>query len=131
MIVDSHAHLVPPDLLAAIPKAKDRFPSLRLIEDGGSLAFAFDARVLQFIVRMLGTERLMLGSDMPFPIGDPEPARIVAAAGLSAEQAASVNGGLRPSSSGCPMPFESDEIDARPQTWGTCTIMPEAQGGER
>lgn len=53
-----------------------------------------DARVLQFVVRMLGTERLMLGSDMPFPIGDPEPARIVAAAGLSAEQAASVNGGL-------------------------------------
>ncbi|MFL5099924.1 MAG: amidohydrolase family protein [Xanthobacteraceae bacterium] len=94
MIVDSHAHLVPPDLLAAIPKAKDRFPSLRLIENGGSLAFAFDARVLQFVVRMLGTERLMLGSDMPFPIGDPEPARIVAAAGLSAEQAASVNGGL-------------------------------------
>ena len=41
MIVDSHAHLVPPDLLAAISKAKDRFPSLRLIEDGGSLAFAF------------------------------------------------------------------------------------------
>jgi hypothetical protein len=27
MIIDSHAHLVPPDLLAAIPKAKDRFPS--------------------------------------------------------------------------------------------------------
>ncbi len=36
----------------------------------------------------------MLGSDMPFPIGDPEPLRIVAAAGLTAEQAASVNGGL-------------------------------------
>jgi aminocarboxymuconate-semialdehyde decarboxylase len=42
MIVDSHAHLVPPDLLAAIPKAKDRFPSLRLIENGGSLPFAYD-----------------------------------------------------------------------------------------
>jgi aminocarboxymuconate-semialdehyde decarboxylase len=41
MIVDSHAHLVPPDLLAAIRKAKDRFPSVRVIEDGGSLAFAF------------------------------------------------------------------------------------------
>ena len=53
-----------------------------------------DARVLQFVVRMLGTERLMLGSAMPFPIGDPEPARIVTAAGLSAEQVASVNGGL-------------------------------------
>jgi aminocarboxymuconate-semialdehyde decarboxylase len=41
MIVDCHAHLVPADLLAAIRTEKDRFPSLRLIEDGGSLAFAF------------------------------------------------------------------------------------------
>src|SRR5262245_45887358 len=41
MIVDSHAHLVPPDLLAEIRRSKDRFPSLHVIEDGGSLAFAF------------------------------------------------------------------------------------------
>ena len=41
MIVDCHAHLVPPDLLAAIRKEKDRFPSVRQIEDGGSLAFSF------------------------------------------------------------------------------------------
>jgi len=53
-----------------------------------------DERVLQFVIRMLGTERLMMGSDMPFPIGDSEPMRIVAAAGLDAGQAASVNGGL-------------------------------------
>jgi hypothetical protein len=32
MIVDSHAHLVPPDLLAEIRKTKGRFPSLRVIE---------------------------------------------------------------------------------------------------
>jgi aminocarboxymuconate-semialdehyde decarboxylase len=36
----------------------------------------------------------MMGSDMPFPIGDTQPTRIVAAAGLDAEQAASVSGGL-------------------------------------
>jgi aminocarboxymuconate-semialdehyde decarboxylase len=53
-----------------------------------------DERVLKFVIGMLGTERLMLGSDMPFPIGDLEPMRVVAAAGLTAEQAASVNGGL-------------------------------------
>ncbi len=41
MIVDCHAHLVPPDLLAAIRKDAARFPNVRLIEDGGSLAFAF------------------------------------------------------------------------------------------
>src|SRR5471032_2117397 len=41
MIVDAHAHLVPPDLLAAIRKDAARFPGVRLIEDAGSLAFSF------------------------------------------------------------------------------------------
>jgi aminocarboxymuconate-semialdehyde decarboxylase len=41
MIVDSHAHLVPPDLLQAIRRDYARFPSLRVIEDGGGIAFAF------------------------------------------------------------------------------------------
>ena len=36
----------------------------------------------------------MMGSDMPFPIGDEEPAKIVASAGLKPEQVASINGGL-------------------------------------
>src|SRR5256885_7072331 len=41
MIIDDHGHLVPPDLLAAIRKERRRFPSLRLVEDGPSLALAF------------------------------------------------------------------------------------------
>src|SRR5258707_4720332 len=41
MIIDVHGHLVPPHLLAAIRKESGRFPSLRLIEDGASLAIAF------------------------------------------------------------------------------------------
>jgi aminocarboxymuconate-semialdehyde decarboxylase len=53
-----------------------------------------DPRVLRFVVEMVGTERLLMGSDMPFPIGDSEPTRIVAAAGLKPEQVAWVNGGL-------------------------------------
>jgi aminocarboxymuconate-semialdehyde decarboxylase len=53
-----------------------------------------DARVLRFVVEILGADRLMLGSDMPFPIGDDEPAKVVAAAGLRADQIASINGGL-------------------------------------
>ena len=41
MIIDVHGHLVPPDLLAAIRKEQGRFPSLRLVEDGGmAIAFA-------------------------------------------------------------------------------------------
>ena len=41
MIIDCHAHLVPPSLLDAIRAAKANFPSVKLIEDGGSLGFAF------------------------------------------------------------------------------------------
>src|ERR1017187_4347133 len=41
MIVDAHAHLVPPDLLTAIRKDAARFPNVRQIDDAGSLAFAF------------------------------------------------------------------------------------------
>jgi aminocarboxymuconate-semialdehyde decarboxylase len=40
-IIDTHAHLVPPDLLTAIRAEVKHFPSVRLIELDGSLAFAF------------------------------------------------------------------------------------------
>lgn len=53
-----------------------------------------DVRVLKFVVEMIGTERLMMGSDMPFPIGDIEPRKIIAAAGLNKAQGASIEGGL-------------------------------------
>jgi aminocarboxymuconate-semialdehyde decarboxylase len=43
MIIDSHAHLVPPALLDAIRAQSARFPSVRLIEQDGSLAFSFAA----------------------------------------------------------------------------------------
>ena len=41
MIVDVHGHMVPPALLETIRKERAKFPSLRLIEDGPSLALAF------------------------------------------------------------------------------------------
>jgi aminocarboxymuconate-semialdehyde decarboxylase len=53
-----------------------------------------DPRVLRFVVEMIGADRVMMGSDMPFPIGDETPAKIVAAAGLKPEQVASITGGL-------------------------------------
>ena len=53
-----------------------------------------DVRILKFVIEMMGTERLLMGSDMPFPIGDLEPMKIIADAKLPAEQTASINGGL-------------------------------------
>jgi len=43
MIIDCHAHLVPPSLLDAIRTQASHFPSIRLIEDGGSLGFSLPA----------------------------------------------------------------------------------------
>jgi aminocarboxymuconate-semialdehyde decarboxylase len=53
-----------------------------------------DARVLKFVIEIMGSERIMMGSDMPFPIGDLEPLKIVTDAGLGSAQTASINGGL-------------------------------------
>jgi aminocarboxymuconate-semialdehyde decarboxylase len=53
-----------------------------------------DPRVLRFVVDMIGADRVMMGSDMPFPIGEEEPTRIVTEAGFTADQVASINGGL-------------------------------------
>src|ERR1700716_1701230 len=41
MIIDVHGHLVPPDLVAQIRKDHGRLPSLRLVEQGESVALAF------------------------------------------------------------------------------------------
>ena len=53
-----------------------------------------DPRVLRFVVDMIGADRVMLGSDMPFPIGDMEPVKIVRAVGLSPAEEAKITGGL-------------------------------------
>jgi aminocarboxymuconate-semialdehyde decarboxylase len=53
-----------------------------------------DPRVLRFVADMAGTDRLMMGSDKPFPIGDPTPMKIVEDAGFSKAEMSSMNGGL-------------------------------------
>jgi aminocarboxymuconate-semialdehyde decarboxylase len=45
-------------------------------------------------VETIGADRVMMGSDMPFPIGDEKPAKIVTAAGLKSDAVASITGGL-------------------------------------
>jgi aminocarboxymuconate-semialdehyde decarboxylase len=54
----------------------------------------FDADALEYLANKAGTDRVMLGSDMPFPIGDPEPQKIVTETGLKPDQLASITGGL-------------------------------------
>lgn len=53
-----------------------------------------DPRVLCFVANIIGADRIMMGTDMPFPIGDDKPLEIVKAASFSSEEAKSINGGL-------------------------------------
>lgn len=43
----------------------------------------FDPRALRFLCDLAGTDKVVLGSDHPFPIGDDDPTRIVAQAPLT------------------------------------------------
>ena len=43
----------------------------------------FEARALRFLAATAGAEKLLLGSDHPFPIGDSEPLRVVEEAGFA------------------------------------------------
>ncbi len=44
----------------------------------------FDADSLEYLARKAGAQRVMLGSDAPFPIGDPEPRKVIDTADFSA-----------------------------------------------
>lgn len=73
------------------PGMADPFESLRLLYTD---TIVHDPRVLKFVIELMGTERLLLGSDMPFPIGDLEPMRILKQAELKPDQIASIGGDL-------------------------------------
>jgi aminocarboxymuconate-semialdehyde decarboxylase len=53
-----------------------------------------DPRPLRFLADMVGTDRIMMGSDMPFPIGDPAPMKVVEQAGFTPAERDRINGGL-------------------------------------
>jgi aminocarboxymuconate-semialdehyde decarboxylase len=53
-----------------------------------------DPRALRYLADIVGSERIMMGSDMPFPIGDLAPLNIVAETKFSDSERAAINGGL-------------------------------------
>jgi aminocarboxymuconate-semialdehyde decarboxylase len=53
-----------------------------------------DTRALRFLADVVGADRIMMGSDMPFPIGDLTPLKIVAETSFSDVERKSINGGL-------------------------------------
>jgi len=53
-----------------------------------------DSAALKLLIDTVGTDRIMLGSDMPFPIGDPRPRAILDGVGIDEAQRRSIEGGL-------------------------------------
>ena len=51
---------------------------------------ALSAPAVAFLAGLVGADRLLLGSDYPFALSDPQPVRTVEEAGLTAEQTAAV-----------------------------------------
>jgi len=52
----------------------------------------FDPRALRFLCDIAGADKVVLGSDYPFPIGDPEPARVVDETQLTAAERRAILG---------------------------------------
>lgn len=50
----------------------------------------FDPTLLRMLVELVGAERVMLGSDYPFDMGDDDPVGVLAAAGLTPAQTAQI-----------------------------------------
>ena len=46
----------------------------------------FDTDSLEYLARKAGAERVMLGSDAPFPIGDPAPKQVIENANFTGAQ---------------------------------------------
>ncbi|MBF9036108.1 amidohydrolase family protein [Rhodobacterales bacterium HKCCE2091] len=53
-----------------------------------------DPKALQLLIDTVGAERLMLGSDMPFPIGDPTPLSILDGVTITPDQRKGIESGL-------------------------------------
>jgi aminocarboxymuconate-semialdehyde decarboxylase len=53
-----------------------------------------DPRALRYLADVVGAGRIMMGSDMPFPIGDLAPLKIVQETSFTDAERAGINGGL-------------------------------------
>ena len=59
-------------------------------------SIVFQPDILQFLSKKVGVEKIMLGSDYPFPIGDQEPRSVIDKAGFSeSDQELMLNGNAR------------------------------------
>ena len=81
-----------PYMLGRLERNYKAFPDLVVdpVEQFHHLYFdsiVFQPDILRFLIQKVGAERIMLGSDYPFPIGDQEPRRVIEKANCSVDDA--------------------------------------------
>lgn len=76
-----HGFNVRPDLVAVDNKVNPREYLGRFYID----SLVHDPKVLQFNIDLFGADKIALGSDYPFPLGEHHPGRLIESMGLSAE----------------------------------------------
>ena len=81
-----------PYMLGRLERNYKAFPDLVVdpVEQFHHLYFdsiVFQPDILRFLIQKVGAERIMLGSDYPFPIGDQEPRRVIEKANCSVDEA--------------------------------------------
>jgi len=85
-----HGFHVRPDLVAIDNKTN---PRKYLADDGRPGRFyvdslVHDADALKMLIKLFGAQRIALGSDYPFPLGETKPGQLIELMKLSAEQKA-------------------------------------------
>jgi aminocarboxymuconate-semialdehyde decarboxylase len=90
-LVIAHGGAALPYAMGRLGRNFDAFPGKYADPRKGFEALLFDSCVfesaaLEYLARRAGHDRIMLGSDMPFPIGDPRPTRVIESAALSDAQ---------------------------------------------
>lgn len=88
-----------PYTLGRLMRNCDAFPDLVADPQEGFYKLYFDTIVfetstLEFLVSKVGADRIMLGSDYPFPIGDPNPLDVIRKGDFSEDQKAAMTGGV-------------------------------------
>ncbi len=75
-----HGFRMRPDLVATDSQTSPRESMRKMYYD----SCVHDAAGLRYLLEVLGPERLMLGTDYPFPLGEQQPGRLIASLGLDA-----------------------------------------------
>jgi aminocarboxymuconate-semialdehyde decarboxylase len=83
----NHGWHVRPEGRAAIPREPRHYARLVYVD-----SLTCSPANLRFIVETLGPDRVVMGSDYPFDMGDPDPVGSIGAAGLAAPARAAIEG---------------------------------------